>query len=115
MEHILIIGAGATGLMATKTLSEKGYKVTVLEALDRIGGRMHTHREGTFAKSVELGAEFIHGDLPVTLGLLKDANISYHKLEGEWWQLVAGDFKKNEEGKELNFGKGEDGVSIPSL
>ena len=40
---VIIIGAGASGLMAANILAQKGISVTVLEALDRIGGRIHTH------------------------------------------------------------------------
>lgn len=39
---ILIIGAGITGLSAAVDLIEKGYAVTIIEARDRIGGRIHS-------------------------------------------------------------------------
>jgi phytoene dehydrogenase-like protein len=38
----LIVGAGAVGLVAAKVLSETGRRVVVIEARDRIGGRIHT-------------------------------------------------------------------------
>jgi monoamine oxidase len=38
--HICIIGAGISGLRAADVLLQKGYKVTILEARDRIGGRV---------------------------------------------------------------------------
>ena len=68
---IIIIGAGAAGLMAALKLSAKNKNVIVLEARDRIGGRIHTVENSSDTKNVELGAEFIHGDLPVTLNLLR--------------------------------------------
>ncbi len=45
MKHVLIIGAGAAGLAAASRLIENGLSpknITVLEAQNRIGGRMYT-------------------------------------------------------------------------
>lgn len=56
----LVIGAGAAGLAAARVLADAGQRVAVLEARDRIGGRVQTdHAFG--AVPVERGAEFIHG------------------------------------------------------
>lgn len=89
---MLIIGAGAAGLMAANLLVKAGKKVTVLEARDRCGGRIHTLHNELFFKNVELGAEFIHGDLPVTLGLLNEAGIAYYPADAEMWQYKNGAF-----------------------
>ncbi|NDJ60200.1 MAG: NAD(P)-binding protein [Chloroflexi bacterium] len=57
----LIIGAGMAGLSAAHALRSGGQPSTILEARDRVGGRIHTDR--TLAGfPVECGAEFIHGD-----------------------------------------------------
>ncbi|BBD64413.1 amine oxidase [Nostoc commune NIES-4072] len=45
---MIVIGAGFAGLSATRLLKTKGYDVTVLEASDRLGGRVKTkHQLGT--------------------------------------------------------------------
>ncbi|MGH8164453.1 MAG: FAD-dependent oxidoreductase, partial [Rhodanobacteraceae bacterium] len=51
---MIVIGAGIAGLAAAQTLSRAGSKVVVLEARDRVGGRIFTDR--SFGASVELGA-----------------------------------------------------------
>ena len=88
--EIIIIGAGATGLMAAYQLSRSGKKVAVIEARDRIGGRIHTLNNSSFSSEVELGAEFIHGNLPLTLQLLQEAGINYYPAAGEMWQASNG-------------------------
>lgn len=93
---VLIIGAGATGLMAAHKITQKGKKVIVLEARGRTGGRIHTLNDQDFFKQAELGAEFIHGDLPVTLDLLKEAGIAYEHAGGEMLQYANGRFSDSE-------------------
>jgi protoporphyrinogen oxidase len=61
----LVIGAGMAGLTAAHDLQVAGESVVVLEARNRIGGRLYTNHD--FAGiPVEFGAEFIHGDLAPT-------------------------------------------------
>ncbi len=100
---VIIVGAGAAGLMAAKKLSTAGLSVCVLEARDRIGGRIYTINESHLSMPVEGGAEFIHGNLAVTLDLLKEAAIDKQEIKGDIWQLKEGrwtqenDFFKNAE------------------
>lgn len=84
---VIIVGAGAAGLMAAKVLSDAKKKVCILEARNYIGGRAHTIKEFGFSKPIETGAEFIHGNLNLTLSLLDEANINYYPAEGELWQV----------------------------
>ena len=65
---VIVIGAGAAGLVAASELAEAGLSVIVLEARDRIGGRMFTLNDLGQQFPVELGAEFIHGRPAEILG-----------------------------------------------
>jgi len=92
---VIIIGAGASGLMAAHILVKAGKTVTVLEARNRVGGRIHTGNL-SFSAPVELGAEFIHGNLPVTLNLLKQAGIGTSAVGFEMWQHLNGNFEQSD-------------------
>lgn len=94
---IIIVGAGAAGLLAARELSKAGYKIIITEANNRVGGRIHTLSEGLFNFNVEAGAEFIHGRLPITLKLLREADIGYKRVEGEMYQAKQGKFNKQQE------------------
>lgn len=58
-DEIAIIGAGIAGLAAARVLTDEGYTVFVLEARDRLGGRIHT--DDSLGFPVDLGAAWIHG------------------------------------------------------
>ena len=66
-ERIIVIGAGVAGLSAARTLADSGYEVVVLEARNRIGGRIWTSQQWTDVP-LDLGASWIHGteDNPIT-------------------------------------------------
>jgi monoamine oxidase len=95
---IIIAGAGAAGLMAAYELCKKGFYVIVTEAMERTGGRIHTLYNSFYnINPQELGAEFMHGKLPVTLGLLKEANLSFEIVKGEMYRIREGKWLKQEE------------------
>jgi polyamine oxidase len=58
-EHVIVVGAGMSGLAAARELRAYGYTVTVLEARERTGGRVWTNRDLGFP--IDLGASWIHG------------------------------------------------------
>ncbi|XP_055052372.2 L-amino-acid oxidase isoform X1 [Misgurnus anguillicaudatus] len=55
-KHVIIVGGGAAGLTAAKFLEDAGHKVTIIEASNRIGGRILTHRDKREGWYAELGA-----------------------------------------------------------
>ncbi len=72
--HVIVLGAGAAGLAAARRLHDAGVTVQVLEARQRIGGRIWT--DHTFAPfPIEHGAEFIHGERAVTHALVAAAGM----------------------------------------
>jgi monoamine oxidase len=92
---IIIVGAGAAGLYAAHLLLKEGHKITIIEARDRTGGRIHTVKK-KFTRPVEGGAEFVHGELPITRKLIKDAGLKETAIHGEFYQLVDGQFQNAE-------------------
>ena len=86
----LIVGAGAAGLVAAAELNRQRGTVCVLEARDRVGGRMFTRREPGVTLPIELGAEFIHGRAPATLGWLARSNTAIVDAHGERFTLHDG-------------------------
>ena len=96
-QSIIIIGAGAAGLMAARKLSAAGHAVTILEANDRIGGRIHTIQPSGFLHPIDAGAEFIHGKLPHTMQLMKEAGIKYQPVDGNMVRVQNGIWTTQEE------------------
>lgn len=82
---VVVVGAGMAGLSCALALGTAGLRVTVLEARDRIGGRVHTVRPADAPIPVELGAEFVHGTPPELLALVRDAALTAAPaLESPW-------------------------------
>lgn len=86
-EHIVIVGAGAAGLMAARELARAGRRVTILEARERCGGRIHPLPASEFGYPADAGAEFIHGEAPVTRALLREAGLALQEIEGTQWSF----------------------------
>jgi monoamine oxidase len=91
-ENIIIVGAGVAGLAAGRRLAESGKTVTIVEARNRIGGRIYTHRSGN--QMFELGAEFVHGRPPDLWELIREANLRTEEMDGEQICYENGDLTK---------------------
>ncbi len=86
-EHIVIVGAGAAGLIAARELARAAKRVTILEARDRCGGRIQPLPASQFGYAADGGAEFVHGEAPVTRSLLREARLSLQAIEGAQWSF----------------------------
>ncbi len=84
----VVLGAGMAGLACARALAEAGQRVLVLEAQDRVGGRISTRRVD--GATMELGAEFVHGRPPELLALIAEAGCTLAGRGGQPVRLVAG-------------------------
>ncbi len=91
---VLVLGAGAAGIAAAHALSEAGLSVALLEARDRIGGRICTTRPAGSSLPVELGAEFVHGRSPEVFDLVRQARLTLCELTGDSWSSEGGQLSK---------------------
>ncbi|HKY00114.1 MAG TPA: NAD(P)/FAD-dependent oxidoreductase [Steroidobacteraceae bacterium] len=89
-DDFLVIGAGAAGLAAAAELAAAGRSVLVLEARDRIGGRIWTRSEPGIPVPIELGAEFIHGEPDATFALLRRFGVPAVDTQGPHWTCRSG-------------------------
>ena len=84
---VIVIGAGIAGLSAASDLAVAGLETIVLEARDRIGGRIYTIYDDSVGVPVELGAEFVHGNPREILDLAKSAGLEAVETKGHSWYL----------------------------
>src|SRR5437868_4930593 len=82
---VIVVGAGNAGLAAATRLAASGVPVSILEAQNRIGGRIFTQYDRTSNAPIELGAEFIHGLPPEVWEPLQNANASITEVKGDSW------------------------------
>src|SRR5512134_1676553 len=87
---ITVIGAGLAGLSAAYDLHRAGWKVTVLEARDRVGGRVYSVRSFSNGLVAEGGGEYIEEDHTRMVALAKQFNLqlahsgSWQSQNGDW-------------------------------
>jgi monoamine oxidase len=87
---VIVIGSGASGIAAAKYLHSLGKSYIVLEAMDRIGGRVWTKESPVNLFPIELGGEFLHGSQIVTnyISQTYDYSLSYAPRflpQHMWW------------------------------
>ena len=82
---VVILGAGVAGLSAAIDLSQAGMKVSIIEARNRVGGRILTERDPATKIPIELGAEFLHGLTPEIWEPVQEHDLEVTEVEGENW------------------------------
>ncbi|HEY0226120.1 MAG TPA: NAD(P)/FAD-dependent oxidoreductase [Mycobacterium sp.] len=89
-KSVLVVGAGVAGLAAARSLTDAGWPVRVIEARDRIGGRVYTIRD--WGAPIEMGASWIHGtaDDPV-MELARNAGAQLVTTDYDGWAKLAVD------------------------
>jgi monoamine oxidase len=80
---VIVIGAGASGLAAAREMAARGRDYLVLEARDRLGGRVHSVEEAGDPNPIELGAEFIHGVPHEILKLMGEFHLPFYDVKDE--------------------------------
>jgi monoamine oxidase len=96
MNDVIVIGAGAAGLMAARVLRQHGLSVNVLEAGDRVGGRVRTLYDTNAGVPVELGAEFVHGEAKETNRLFDEARLVMTPVLGQHVRSDRGEMSDQE-------------------
>jgi monoamine oxidase len=94
--EVLVIGAGIAGLIAARELTARGIRVCIVEARDRIGGRIRTERDSDGA-ICETGAEFVHGKPPDLLEEAQRARLSIERSDRRAYRASAGKVTASEE------------------
>jgi monoamine oxidase len=87
---VIVVGGGVAGLAAARKLTLAKLRVTLLEARNRLGGRVHTLFDPDWPLPIERGAEFIHGCPPETWDILPAAKLVAYDIQGEHWRKVDG-------------------------
>src|SRR5438876_257571 len=97
---VIVIGAGAAGLAAARDLADRGADVLLLEARNRIGGRIHTLR-GFGDEPIELGAMVVHGERAITVDIVREAGLTLGPPQwstpGETFLAVDGELRSASE------------------
>src|SRR5687768_7662352 len=75
--RVVVVGAGFSGLAAAYELSRAGYEVTVVEARNRVGGRVISFSDLVPGKNVEGGGELIGSNHPAWVAYAKQFKLEF--------------------------------------
>src|SRR6185369_2265856 len=91
-KRVVIVGGGVAGLSAASCLVRSECDVTLLEARNHFGGRIHTVFADTYP--LELGAEFLHGESQAMLSTIQTAGLSTHTIGDDYQFYDQGRFTR---------------------
>ena len=90
--HVVVVGGGVAGLVAARDLSDAGIRVTLLEASDRLGGKLQPHTVGGI--ELDASAESFATRGGTVAALVADLGLSHAIVEpragGAWLQPTGG-------------------------
>jgi monoamine oxidase len=84
---VIVIGGGVAGLTAARELARAGFSVALLEARERLGGRILTVRGKAWPAPVELGAEFVHSGNDALWQLLRRNRLPARHVPPRHWMF----------------------------
>ncbi len=95
MTHdVVVIGGGLAGVVAARDLLRAGFDVVLLEARDRLGGRVLTRWDDAVPCAVELGAELIEEPAGPVAAALRAAGSCTYAAAGDVWRLHQGGLER---------------------
>lgn len=80
LPRVVVVGAGFAGLACADELAAEGYRVTVLEARNRVGGRVLTLRDLVKGKTIEAGGELVGPNQPTWMAYAKRFSLKFVDL-----------------------------------
>lgn len=88
---VIVIGGGVSGLAAAGELGRRGWKVALLEARERLGGRVRTIHPRGWPGVVELGAEFVHSGNEALWSRIRKRRLKCRLVPPRHWRFHQGE------------------------